>query len=173
MSASDNSISLPTTYTDYSIYTDGACSGNPGPGGWGAVILYWHGNSVNHRLYEFGGQPVTTNNRMELAAAINGISVLKASDGFDPALPIKLYSDSQYLILGMSGRLTKWKADGWRTSAKQPVKNREIWEKLCEVAQGLNIDWQWVKAHSGNPLNERADALANEGMTPFRLSAAA
>ncbi|WP_244489206.1 ribonuclease HI [Devosia sp. Root685] len=174
MSASDNGIAMPTTtYTDYSIHTDGACSGNPGPGGWGAIIIFWEGNSASHRQENCGGLPATTNNQMELAAAIHGIGLLASSGGFDPALTIKLYSDSEYVVLGMSVRLEKWKANGWRTSDKKPVKNRELWEKLDQTVQGLNIEWRWTKGHAGNPLNERADALARKGMEPFLPAAAA
>lgn len=173
MSASDNGIAMPTnTYTDYSIYTDGS-SRNPGPGGWGAIILFWQGSNPAHRQEHFGGFTDTTNNQMELAAAIHGIGLLASCDGFDPALPIKVYSDSEYVVLGMSVWLDKWKANGWRNSGKKAVKNREQWEKLDQTVQGLNIEWRWTKGHAGNPLNERADALARKGMEPFLLAAAA
>lgn len=173
MGASDNGIAMPYTHTDYSIHTDGACSGNPGPGGWGAVILHHIGGQIINRLQPFGGHPATTNNQMELFAAIRGVLALACSPYFDPSLPIRVYSDSEYVVLGMAERLAKWKANGWRTSDKKPVKNRELWEKLDETVQGLNIEWLWTKGHAGDLLNEQADGLARKGMEPFLPAAAA
>lgn len=131
------------------IHTDGACSGNPGPGGWGAV-LQWRG-----RTRELSGfEPATTNNRMELLAAINALLVLKRP------MVVRLFTDSDYLRQGITTWLPGWKARGWRTAAKQPVKNQDLWQRLEAALAGHRIEWHWVRGHSGNPGNERADELA-------------
>ena len=135
------------------IYTDGACKGNPGPGGWGAV-LEWDG----HEREMCGGEAATTNNRMELTAVIEALSVLKR-----PSRVI-LHTDSQYVQKGITEWLRGWKARGWRTAAREPVKNVDLWKRLDEATQGHDIDWVWVKGHSGHDGNERADALANKGV---------
>jgi ribonuclease HI len=134
------------------IYTDGACSGNPGPGGWGAVMLY---NGVRKELAAF--EPYTTNNKMELGAALAALNALKNKKPYT----IHLYSDSQYLINGMNSWLAAWKKKGWRTT-KGPVMNRELWEALDKLNQLYNIKWFWVKGHSNNEHNNRCDYLANE-----------
>jgi len=131
------------------IYTDGACSGNPGPGGWGAV-LRWKG--VEKDLS--GGAPETTNNRMEMMAAIRALESLKR------AVPVDLYTDSTYLRDGITRWLPAWKANGWRTAAKKPVKNQDLWERLETAMHAHDIRWHWVKGHAGHPENERADELA-------------
>lgn len=131
------------------LYTDGACSGNPGPGGWGAVLIY--GEHV--REYS-GGEPDTTNNRMELMATIMGLARLK-----EPCA-VALYTDSKYVLQGYTEWLPGWKKKGWKTADKKPVKNVELWQKLEQVAQLHQIRWHWVKGHSGDRYNERADALA-------------
>jgi ribonuclease HI len=131
------------------IYTDGACSGNPGPGGWGAV-LRWKG--VEKDLS--GGEPETTNNRMEMMAAIRALESLKR------AVPVDLYTDSTYLRDGITRWLPAWKANGWRTAAKKPVKNQDLWERLEAAMHAHDIRWHWVKGHAGHPENERADELA-------------
>ncbi len=138
------------------IYTDGACKGNPGPGGWGA----WLRSGADEKEL-FGGEPSTTNNRMELMAVIEGLGALKQP------CKVKLYLDSQYVRLGITEWIRGWKARGWRTSTKQPVKNVELWQRLDALVQesGHQIDWRWVKGHSGNVGNERADMLANRGVT--------
>ena len=136
------------------IYTDGACSGNPGPGGWGAIMIYG-----DQRKELKGGEVETTNNRMEVIAAIKSIEAIK--DGF--TIPIELHTDSSYLRDG----ITKW-INGWKTSQKKPVKNEDLWRHLDELRNGHNISWHWVKGHAGHPLNERADELAREGMAPFQ-----
>ncbi|HSR80308.1 MAG TPA: ribonuclease HI [Hyphomicrobiaceae bacterium] len=139
------------------IYTDGACSGNPGPGGWGAVLI-----SGPHRKEICGGEAQTTNNRMELAAAIAALDALKKPSRVD------LHSDSEYLRNGISVWIEGWKRNGWRTSAKQPVKNVELWQRLDAARQRHEVDWHWVRGHAGHTENERADELAREGMRPFQ-----
>jgi len=138
------------------IYTDGACSGNPGPGGWGAILV-----SGRHRKEICGGEAETTNNRMELTAAIAALAALKKPSR------VALYSDSEYLRNGISTWIGGWKRNGWRTSAKQPVKNVELWQKLDAARQHHEVQWHWVRGHAGHVENERADALAREGMRPF------
>lgn len=139
------------------IHTDGACSGNPGPGGWGAV-LEWNG----HRRELCGGDNPTTNNRMELIAAIEALRALKRPSR------IVLHTDSVYLRDGITQWIENWKRNGWRTAAKKPVKNADLWQALDEVRQRHRIDWRWTKGHAGNPGNERADELARGGMEPYR-----
>jgi ribonuclease HI len=137
------------------IYTDGACKGNPGPGGWGAFLRY--GETERD---VFGGELMTTNNRMELMAVIQALQALKHP------CHVHLYLDSEYVRKGITEWLPSWKARGWRTAAKQPVKNADLWQVLDEVVSqsGHHIEWRWVKGHSGDPGNERADALANQGV---------
>ena len=137
------------------IYTDGACKGNPGPGGWGALLL-----SGDTEKELFGGELVTTNNRMELTAVIEALIALKRP------CEVILFLDSEYVRKGITEWIHGWKARGWRTAAKQPVKNVELWQKLDAVVSqsGHKIVWKWVKGHAGNPGNERADALANRGV---------
>ncbi|MDM0057861.1 ribonuclease HI [Variovorax fucosicus] len=137
------------------IYTDGACKGNPGPGGWGA----WLKSGATEKEL-FGGELNTTNNRMELTAVIEGLAALKRP------CKVILYLDSQYVRQGITEWIRGWKAKGWMTAAKQPVKNVELWKQLDKLVQegGHTIDWRWVKGHSGDPGNERADMLANKGV---------
>ncbi len=135
------------------IYTDGACSGNPGPGGWGVILRY---KGVEKELSGF--DPATTNNRMELRAAIEGIKSLKR------AVKVDLYSDSQYLRDGITKWLIKWKQNNWRLSNKKPVKNQDLWEELEVQIQTHTVNWHWVKGHAGHPENERADTLAREAI---------
>lgn len=135
------------------IYTDGACRGNPGPGGWGAV-LRWSG--AEKQL--FGGEPHTTNNRMELLAAIEALQALKKP------CDVVLTTDSQYVRKGITEWIENWKRRGWKTAAKQAVKNADLWQRLDEQARRHQIQWKWVKGHSGHPENELADALANRGI---------
>lgn len=141
------------------IHTDGACSGNPGPGGWGA-ILEWNG----HRKEIKGGEPETTNNRMEMLAAIEALRALKKS-GRD----VILITDSVYLRDGITKWIHGWKKRGWKTADKKPVKNVDLWQTLDELVQQHDIDWRWVKGHAGDPGNERADELAREGLAEARL----
>ena len=137
------------------IYTDGACKGNPGPGGWGALL-----QSGASRKELYGGEAHTTNNRMELLAVIEALQALKRPCHVD------LYLDSQYVRLGVTQWIHSWKAKGWRTSTRQPVKNADLWQRLDALAHesGHRIEWHWVKGHAGEPGNERADALANMGV---------
>jgi ribonuclease HI len=138
------------------IYTDGACKGNPGPGGWG---VWLKAGSTEKEL--FGGELNTTNNRMELTAVIEALAALKRP------CKVVLYLDSQYVRQGITEWIRGWKAKGWRTASKQPVKNVELWQRLDKLVQegGHEIDWRWVKGHSGEPGNERADMLANKGVS--------
>ncbi|MBL4619888.1 MAG: ribonuclease HI [Marinicaulis sp.] len=133
------------------IFTDGACSGNPGPGGWGVLII-----DGDNRIEIYGGEPETTNNRMEMLAAIEA---LKAT-GTEPVI---LHTDSQYLKNGINIWIHGWKKNGWKTAAKKPVKNKDLWLELDELTKSREIDWRWVKAHDGHPENERADELARLG----------
>ena len=135
------------------IYTDGACKGNPGPGGWGATLQY--GNAKREL---FGGEPETTNNRMELMAAIMALETLKRPS------KVILHSDSKYVLQGITEWMANWKKRGWKTAAKKPVKNVDLWRRLDAAMQRHDIDWQWVKGHSGDEGNELADELANKGV---------
>ena len=137
------------------IYTDGACKGNPGPGGWGALL-----QSTASQKELFGGELLTTNNRMEMTAVIEALSALKRP------CHVTLHVDSQYVLKGMTEWLAGWKAKGWKTAAKQPVKNVDLWQRLDQLVStaGHKIDWRWVKGHDGDPGNEHADALANRGV---------
>jgi ribonuclease HI len=138
------------------IHTDGACSGNPGPGGWGAIL-----ESGPHRKELKGGERLTTNNRMELTAAIQALETLKAPSEVD------LYTDSNYLRGGITSWIKGWKKNGWRTADRKPVKNAELWERLEKASLPHAVRWHWVKGHVGHDANERADELAREGMAPF------
>ena len=135
------------------MYTDGACSGNPGPGGWGAVLM-----SGKHRKELFGGERETTNNRMEMMAIIQGAEALKRGCSVD------IYTDSTYVMKGMTEWLEGWKQRGWRTASKQPVKNVDLWQRLEKALDRHEVNWFWVKGHSGIPENERADELARQGI---------
>lgn len=136
------------------IYSDGACKGNPGPGGWGAVLV-----AGTHEKELFGGEPNTTNNRMELTAVIEALKALKRPCRID------VYTDSQYVQKGISEWVKGWKARGWKTAERKPVKNADLWQTLDELANGHEVVWHWVRGHNGHPGNERADALANRGVT--------
>jgi ribonuclease HI len=135
------------------IYTDGACKGNPGPGGWGAWL-----KSGEHAKELFGGEAMTTNNRMELTAPIEALASLKRP------CAVTIYTDSQYLRNGISTWIHDWKARGWKTADHKPVKNLDLWQRLDTLVQQHRVSWHWVKAHAGNPGNERADLLANRGV---------
>ena len=139
------------------IYTDGACRGNPGPGGWGVWLK--RGDAEKEL---FGGEQETTNNRMELMAAIQALEIL------NQPCAVKLYSDSKYVLQGITEWMVNWKKRGWKTAAKKPVKNEDLWRRLDSAMQKHEIDWNWVKGHSGNPGNERADQLANQGIDSLK-----
>ncbi|MGE0701425.1 MAG: ribonuclease HI [Hyphomicrobiaceae bacterium] len=139
------------------VYTDGACSGNPGPGGWGAILV-----SGGHRKELNGGEAATTNNRMELMAAISALEALKKP------CKVALWTDSNYVKDGISKWIHGWKRNGWKTADKKPVKNAELWQRLDEARRRHDIEWHWVKGHAGHDENERADELAREGMAPFK-----
>jgi ribonuclease HI len=142
------------------IYTDGACRGNPGPGGWGAVLM--HGARERELS---GAEPATTNNRMELTAVIEALAALKR--------PVKarVYTDSQYVRLGILEWIANWKKRGWKTADRKPVKNQDLWQRLDELAAGHELEWHWVKGHSGVPGNERCDQLANEAIDRMQAGA--
>ena len=135
------------------VYTDGACKGNPGPGGWG---VYIQSNDEEKDLY--GGNPETTNNQMEMQAALEALKYLKDKDEV-----IELYTDSNYLRQGITEWIHKWKLNNWRTAAKKPVANRDLWIEISDLNEKMNVHWNWVKGHAGDPGNERADQLANLG----------
>jgi ribonuclease HI len=138
---------------EVSIWTDGACSGNPGPGGWGAILCF-----EGREKELFGGEAATTSNRMELTAAIEALEALKR-----PCV-VHLHTDSNYLRGGITAWIANWKHNGWRTADKKPVKNAELWQRLDAAAARHHIDWRWVKGHSDDVMNERADALARKGI---------
>ncbi len=139
------------------IYTDGACSGNPGPGGWGAILMWGE-----HHKELSGGEATTTNNRMELMAAISALEALKRPS------KVELHTDSNYVKNGVTGWIHGWKRNGWKKADKTPVKNAELWQRLDEARKRHDVDWRWVKGHAGHEHNERADELAREGMAPFK-----
>ena len=143
------------------IFTDGACSGNPGPGGWGAILR--HGETQKELS---GGEAETTNNRMELLAAISALTALKSECEVD------LFTDSKYVMDGISKWIFGWKKNGWKTADKKPVKNAELWQALDLANQRHKVKWHWVKGHAGHPENERADELAREGMAPYKSKTA-
>lgn len=147
---------------DLFAYTDGACSGNPGPGGWGALLIARNGETILKERELNGGEPETTNNRMELLAAINALESLSRPS------TITIFTDSQYVKNGVTSWIFGWKKNGWKTSAKKPVKNVELWQRLDEAQARHDVVWEWVKGHAGHPENERADALARAGMAPFK-----
>jgi ribonuclease HI len=142
---------------EVTIFTDGACSGNPGPGGWGAILV-----SGPHRKELNGGEAETTNNRMELLAAITALEALKRPS------KVALWTDSNYVKDGITKWIHGWKRNGWRTADKKPVKNAELWQRLDAARARHQIEWHWVKGHAGHADNERADELAREGMAPFK-----
>ena len=143
--------------TAVTIWTDGACSGNPGPGGWGALMI-WNGQTREL----MGGDSDTTNNRMELTAAAEALESLTRPT------KVELYTDSQYVRQGITQWIHKWKRNGWRTAAKKPVKNADLWMALDEQLRRHDIEWHWIKGHAGHDGNVRADALARQGMAPFQ-----
>jgi ribonuclease HI len=146
-------LTAKTTNPPIEIYTDGACRGNPGPGGWGALLI-----AGKHEKTMHGGEPDTTNNRMELMAAIKALNALKSDS------KVILHTDSKYVMDGINKWMPNWKERGWKTAAKKPVKNKDLWQQLDEAVGRHEIEWRWVKGHDGNPGNEKADELANLGV---------
>ena len=143
-------------------YTDGACSGNPGPGGWGVLLIAKDGDTVTKERDLCGGEPETTNNRMELMAAIMALETLARPS------ELTIITDSAYVKNGITGWLHGWKRNGWRTTSKKPVKNVDLWQRLDEARDCHHVTWEWIKGHAGHPENERADELARAGMKPFK-----
>ena len=141
------------------IYTDGACSGNPGPGGWGAILT-----SGSHRKELKGGEDHTTNNRMELMGAISALEALKGPSN------VELHTDSKYVQQGISQWIHGWKRNGWKTADKKPVKNTDLWQRLDEAMKHHDVKWHWVKGHAGHDMNERADELAREAIAELRAA---
>lgn len=142
------------------IFTDGACKGNPGPGGWGAIL-----RAGAHEKELWGGEAGTTNNRMELTAVIEALKALKR------ASTVRVHTDSKYVQQGITAWIHSWKKNGWRTSGKQPVKNADLWQDLDALVQAHEVSWHWVKGHAGHPENERADQLANRGVDELAAKA--
>ena len=151
-------MTLDTTDKVIDIYTDGACKGNPGPGGWGVVMLWG-----DHKKTMSGGETETTNNRMELTAAIEGL------EGLTRGCAVDLHTDSQYLRNGVMSWINQWKRNGWRTADRKPVKNVDLWQRLDALSAQHRVRWHWVRGHAGHDLNERADQLAREGLQLARL----
>ncbi|HAW48541.1 MAG TPA: ribonuclease HI [Roseovarius sp.] len=149
---------MPALYA----YTDGACSGNPGPGGWGVLMRAIEGDTIVKERELSGGEAETTNNRMELLAAIHALETLSKPSA------ITIVTDSGYVKNGVTGWIHGWKKNGWKTAAKKPVKNVELWQRLEEAQKRHTVTWEWVKGHAGHPENERADELARAGMAPFK-----
>lgn len=147
---------------DLFAYTDGACSGNPGPGGWGALLIAKDGDEVVKERELKGGEPETTNNRMELLAAISALETLGRPS------TITVVTDSAYVKNGVTGWIEGWKRNGWKTANRKPVKNEDLWRRLDEARARHRVTWEWIKGHAGHPENERADALARAGMKPFK-----
>ncbi|MEC9102677.1 MAG: ribonuclease HI [Pseudomonadota bacterium] len=147
---------------EYYAFTDGACSGNPGPGGWGVLLQAREGETVLKERNLKGGEANTTNNRMELLAAINALEALGR------ATSITVVTDSTYVKNGVTGWIHGWKKNGWKTAAKKPVKNADLWQQLDDAQVRHDVTWKWVKGHAGHPENDRADELAREGMAPFK-----
>ncbi|MEE9453442.1 MAG: ribonuclease HI [Paracoccaceae bacterium] len=147
---------------DLFAYTDGACSGNPGPGGWGALLIARDGDSVVKERELSGGAADTTNNRMELMAAISAL------EAFARPATLTIVTDSAYVKGGVTGWIHGWKRNGWKTSARKPVKNVDLWQRLDEAQARHKVSWEWVKGHAGHVENERADILANAGMAPYK-----
>lgn len=150
-------MSVEPEFENVELFTDGACSGNPGPGGWGVIL-----RMGEHEKELFGGEPATTNNRMEMTAVIEGLKALKRPVRAD------VYTDSQYVVKGMNEWIHGWKARGWKTASKEPVKNVDLWQALDKECARHQLKWHWVRGHAGHAENERADALARRGVEQQR-----
>ncbi len=147
---------------DIFAYTDGACSGNPGPGGWGVLLIAKDGEAVLKERELSGGEELTTNNRMELMAAISALEALERAGA------VTIVTDSVYVKDGLTKWINNWKRNGWKTAAKKPVKNEDLWRRLDEAVSRHSVSWEWVKGHAGHEENERADELARAGMEPYK-----
>lgn len=147
---------------DLYAYTDGACSGNPGPGGWGVLLRAMEGDRIVRERELNGGEAQTTNNRMELMAAISALEALKKPS------KLTIVTDSNYVKDGITKWIHGWKKNGWRSAAKKPVKNAELWQRLDAATHRHDITWEWIRGHTGHPENERADELARQGMAPYK-----
>lgn len=159
-----SSMRKPPTMPDLIAYTDGACSGNPGPGGWGALMRAKEGDTILKERELKGGEADTTNNRMELLAAISALEALERPS------TLTIVTDSAYVKNGITGWMHGWKRNGWKTATKKPVKNVDLWQRLDEAQARHNVTWEWIKGHAGHEGNEKADELARAGMAPFKKS---
>lgn len=142
------------------VHTDGACSGNPGPGGWGAIVCFWNGDTLTERVERSDADLTTTNNKMELSAVLAVLQYVRGRPDFDRSTPVTVISDSRYVVDGFTQWLPKWVRNGWRASDKKPVKNQDLWKASEFATAGLSLTFKWVKGHAGDPENEAADALA-------------
>jgi ribonuclease HI len=153
------------------VHTDGACSGNPGPGGFGAIVCFWNGDKLTERVELFDADLTTTNNKMELSAVLAVLQYIRGRPDFDRSIPVTVISDSRYVVDGFTQWLPNWVRNGWRASDKKPVKNQDLWKAFEFAAAGLTLAFEWVKGHSGNPDNEAADALARAAIERLRAAA--
>jgi ribonuclease HI len=156
---------IDTTLTDITRITvnaDGACSGNPGPGGWAAIIIGWNGEAeiFRHEISGGNGDTLTTNNQMELTGPIEAMNWIRGQTNIPPTTPVHVYSDSEYVVKNYLERFPGWLRNGWKKADKKPVKNRDLWTKLHDLAVKMDVTWNWVRGHAGDPLNEAVDALA-------------
>ncbi|MCZ7453503.1 ribonuclease HI [Rhizobium rhizogenes] len=153
------------------VHTDGACSNNPGPGGWGAIVCFWNGDTLLERIELSDADLTTTNNKMELSAAIVALQHIRTLPHFHQSTPVTIISDSQYVVSGATVWLPNWVRNGWRTSDKKPVKNQDLWKAFEFATAGLSVAFEWVKGHAGNVENEAADALASAAIGRLRSAA--
>lgn len=153
------------------VHTDGACSGNPGPGGWGAIVCFWNGDTLTERVELSDADLTTTNNKMELSAVLAVLQYIRGRPDFDRSIPVTVISDSRYVVDGFTQWLPNWVRNGWRASDKKPVKNQDLWKAFEFAAAGLTLAFEWVKGHSGNPDNEAADALSRAAIERLRAAA--
>lgn len=160
-----------TTLMRVVVHTDGSCYVNPGPGGWGAIVCFWNGDTLIERVQLADADLATTNNKMELSAVLAVLQYIRGRPDFDRSIPVTVISDSRYVVDGFTQWLPKWVRKGWRASDKKPVKNQELWKAFEFAAAGLTLAFEWVKGQSGNPENEAADALARAAMDSLLATA--
>lgn len=153
------------------VHTDGACSENPGPGGWGAIVCFWNSDTPTERVQLSDADLTTTNNKMELSAVLAALQYIRGRPDFDRTIPVTVISDSRYVLDGFTQWLPKWVRNGWRTSDKKPVKNQDLWKASEFATAGLSLAFKWVKGHAGDPENEAADALARAAIERLRAAA--